>query len=50
VMSFSEKITLNRKEREQDLQRYAQSFADALEQQCVKAPLQWFNFYDFWAK
>ena len=50
MMSFSEKITLNRKEREQDLQRYAQSFADALEQQCVKAPLQWFNFYDFWAK
>ena len=50
VMSFAEKITLNRKEREQGLQQYAQSFANELERQCAKAPFQWFNFYDFWAR
>ena len=50
VMPFAEKIIINRKNREQDLQEYAQSFATALEQQCAKAPFQWFNFYDFWAR
>jgi len=48
VVSFAEKITLDRKEREQGLQQYAQSFATSLQAQCAKAPLQWFNFYDFW--
>jgi len=50
VISFAEKVTLNRKDREHGLQQYAQSFATALEKQCAKAPLQWFNFYDFWAR
>ncbi|MDO1509340.1 MULTISPECIES: glycosyl transferase family 2 [unclassified Neisseria] len=26
----------------------AQSFADRLAEECAAAPLQWFNFYDFW--
>lgn len=50
VTSFAEKIILNRKDREQGLKQYAQLFANELEKQCVKAPLQWFNFYDFWAR
>jgi len=49
VIAFEEKITLDRKNREQDIQAYAQRFANELEVQCAKAPLQWFNFYDFWA-
>ena len=49
VIPFSERITLDRKQKEQGLQAYAQQFADELEAQCAKAPLQWFNFYDFWA-
>lgn len=49
VAPFAEKVTLDRKQRDQQLQAYAQRFADALERQCAKAPFQWFNFYDFWA-
>lgn len=26
----------------------AQSFAEVLEQGCIRAPFQWFNFYPFW--
>ncbi|WP_113953262.1 hypothetical protein [Arenicella xantha] len=50
VVAFAERVTLDRKHREQQIQQYAQSFAQALEQQCAKAPYQWFNFYDFWAE
>ncbi len=28
----------------------AQDYASFLERQCVRAPRQWFNFYDVWAK
>ncbi|WP_031433985.1 LpxL/LpxP family acyltransferase [Methylomarinum vadi] len=45
---FSDAVTLPRKQREEALQRYAQDFADRLQQYCLKEPLQWFNFYDFW--
>ena len=26
----------------------AQAYADRLTEECAAAPLQWFNFYDFW--
>ena len=26
----------------------AQAYADRLAEECAAAPLQWFNFYDFW--
>ncbi|WP_370444177.1 LpxL/LpxP family acyltransferase [Candidatus Burkholderia verschuerenii] len=45
---FAERITLPRRDREVAIARYAQRFADRLEHHCRKAPLQWFNFYDFW--
>lgn len=45
---FAEKITLARKDREASLQQYAQQFAQRLEHYCIKAPLQWFNFYFYW--
>lgn len=47
---FSDAVTLPRKQREEALQRYAQDFADRLQQYCLKEPLQWFNFYDFWTE
>ncbi len=50
VVPFAERVTLERKAREEQLQAYAQRFASALEAQCAKAPYQWFNFYDFWAE
>jgi predicted LPLAT superfamily acyltransferase len=48
VVDFAEKIVLSRKQRQSDIENYAQRFATELEKQCAKAPFQWFNFYDFW--
>jgi len=46
---FARQIELPRKDRETALAGYVQRYADALEEQLVKAPLQWFNFFDFWS-
>ncbi|MBB5017440.1 putative LPLAT superfamily acyltransferase [Chitinivorax tropicus] len=46
---FSEQIKLPRGQREQALATQAQHYAERLEHYCRLAPLQWFNFYDFWA-
>lgn len=45
---FSDRMVLNRKQREADIQRQVQLFANRLEYYCLKEPLQWFNFYEFW--
>jgi len=45
---FSDAIVLPRKDREAAIQKYTQDYADRLQRYCLKAPLQWFNFYDFW--
>jgi len=45
---FSDCITLPRKQRETALRQYIQDYADRLQYYCLKEPLQWFNFYDFW--
>lgn len=45
---FAERITLPRKERLQRLEEYLQQYAQRLAVYCLKAPYQWFNFYDFW--
>ena len=31
------------------VQERVETFASRLEHYCIRAPLQWFNFYDFWA-
>lgn len=49
MVPFADKVVLSRKNSEQDLQKYAQQFATELERQCKNAPLQWFNFYPYWA-
>lgn len=46
---FSERITLPRKEREAALTQYAERFAHALQTRALAYPLNWFNFFDFWA-
>lgn len=46
---FADKIILDRSNREEALQQYAQSYAAELERHCAAQPYQWFNFYDFWA-
>ena len=47
---FAEEIGADRKSREQDYKDSARKFSIALERQVVRAPLQWFNFFDFWGK
>lgn len=48
VEKFAESIAPERSRRYAAYEEYAQQFATALEAQVVRAPLQWFNFYDFW--
>lgn len=45
---FAERITLPRRTRRAALDQWAQAYADRLAHYCRLAPLQWFNFYDFW--
>ncbi len=49
VELLEEEITTSRKDRQRNYEPQAQKFAKALETQVRRAPLQWFNFYDFWA-
>ncbi len=45
---FADKIVLPRREREAAIAAYARRYAARLETLCQQAPLQWFNFFDFW--
>ncbi len=45
---FSEQIKLPRGKRELALQKVVESYAKRLEFYTMKAPLQWYNFFDFW--
>ncbi|POZ50063.1 hypothetical protein AADEFJLK_04187 [Methylovulum psychrotolerans] len=45
---FSDTIVLPRKNRDGAITEYVQAYADRLQSYCLKEPLQWFNFYDFW--
>ncbi|MDW1813627.1 glycosyltransferase family 2 protein, partial [Vibrio sp. Vb2362] len=45
---FSDQITLPRKERQQALERVVQQYAHRLEHHTLQAPLQWYNFFNFW--
>jgi predicted LPLAT superfamily acyltransferase len=45
---FRESIRLPRKGRDEALAGLAADYAARLERFCLKTPLQWFNFYDFW--
>jgi predicted LPLAT superfamily acyltransferase len=45
---LAERVHLPRGNRHAALQSHVQDFARRLERHCLRAPLQWFNFYDFW--
>ncbi len=47
---FADRIVLPRSERMPRLRDYLQQYAHRLEAYCLKAPYQWFNFYDFWRR
>ncbi|KOE87268.1 glycosyltransferase family 2 protein [Vibrio aestuarianus] len=45
---FSDSIDLPRKERQAALAQVVQRYADRLEHYTLQAPLQWYNFFNFW--
>ncbi len=45
---FAERVVLPRVEREARLRQLVQQYAARLEAYCLRAPYQWFNFYDYW--
>lgn len=46
---FADEVVLPRKARAEALAGYAALYAQRLERHCLQQPLQWYNFYDFWA-
>jgi predicted LPLAT superfamily acyltransferase len=46
---FAERIHLPRRGRRVALQKQVQRYAARLEDYATRFPLQWYNFYDFWA-
>ena len=47
---FAERITLPRPSRDDSLRNYVTRYAQRLEHYAARAPFQWYNFFDFWAK
>jgi len=47
---FAERIRLPRGSRETALRDWAQRYATRLEDYAIRFPLQWYNFFDFWAE
>jgi predicted LPLAT superfamily acyltransferase len=45
---FSDAVRIPRQERAATLQALAGTYAQRLEHYTLRAPLQWFNFFDFW--
>ena len=46
---FAERIDLPRRDKGAFLDDLAARYAELLEHYCLRAPLQWYNFFDFWA-
>ena len=47
---FADNIVLDRKDRRQALRQYAADYAQRLETHARAYPMQWYNFFDFWAR
>jgi predicted LPLAT superfamily acyltransferase len=50
IEKFADEIRPSRINQRRSWTAEAQRFSDALERQVGKAPLQWFNFFDFWGQ
>lgn len=48
VELFTKRLNFTRKQRSQVIDNTVQEYASRLEYYCLKAPLQWFNFFPFW--
>jgi predicted LPLAT superfamily acyltransferase len=47
---FAHSLDLPSQNKQAILQHYVERYAQRLEFYCLKSPLQWFNFFDFWQK
>lgn len=47
---FADKLRINRKDREGSLKPWMAKYAELLAKYALKAPYNWFNFYDYWTK
>jgi predicted LPLAT superfamily acyltransferase len=47
---LADEVRLDRKERAASLTRYSQTYATMLETYARSAPMNWFNFFDFWGR
>ncbi|MBF8776089.1 glycosyl transferase [Pseudomonas fulva] len=45
---FAERLQWRRGQRDEVIAQWAARYADRLGHYCMRAPLQWFNFYPFW--
>lgn len=45
---FSDGLTFSRKQRPEIIKQWVEKYASRLQHYCIKEPLQWFNFFDFW--
>lgn len=50
LVPFAEQVVIARKDSDASIIAYAQHYASELEKQAAKAPMQWFNFYPYWAE
>jgi predicted LPLAT superfamily acyltransferase len=50
IHSIAEQVNLPRANRIESMQTITKTYVAVLEQHCVRAPYQWFNFYNFWTK
>ena len=50
IEPFADPLVLPRKERRAALERAIVRYAERLEAHCLLAPMQWFNFFDFWGQ
>ncbi len=50
LVPLANPLKLPRQTRRADLQIVVERFAQKLEELCLAAPYQWFNFFDFWQK
>ena len=48
IERMSDRIQWSRHDRDQVIRTWVERYASRLEHVCMQAPLQWFNFYDFW--
>ena len=48
IHPVAERLNFPRQARAQAMQQVTRQYAQLLEQHCMRAPYQWFNFYNFW--